>query len=139
MRTCLLLALALNLSFDDAKKGDAKAIDGTWNLVAMTFDGSETAAEKLKGRKVVIADGKMTAFSGGKKGFVNRLALDASKSPARIDLRRDGLDEPALGIYQRKGDRLTLCYGEPGKDRPSAFESKAGRRVFLLVLERAKE
>ena len=135
MTICVILALALLA--DDKKADDGKKLDGTWKVVATTFDGKEVPAKALAGRKVVIGGGKLTAYVGEKKGNVNRITLDGSKKPARINLLRQGLTEPSLGLYELKGDRLTICYGEPGKERPAKLESKEGDRAFLLVLERA--
>ena len=81
-----------------------------------------------------------TAFTvNDKKGNVNKLTLGAAKKPPHVNLLRQGLKEESLGIYELKGDRLKLCYGEPGKGRPEEFESKEGGRVFLIVLQRVKK
>jgi uncharacterized protein (TIGR03067 family) len=104
----------------------------------MTFDGEERPKQALAGLKLVIGDGTLTAYVNDRKGNVNKITLDPKKKPARIDLLRQGLKESALGIYELKGDRLKMCYGEPGKDRPEKFESESGDRLFLLELERVK-
>lgn len=139
MTAFLVVALALVVAEDKpAKKADeAKSLDGEWKVVAMTFDGEERPKKALAGLKVVIGDGKLTAYVNDKKGNVSKVTLDSKKK--QIDLLREGLDESALGIYELKGDKLKLCYGEPGKKRPEKIESEAGDRVFLLELERVKK
>ena len=137
MTPCVLLALALCAADKTEKKADK--IDGTWKVVATTFNGREVPAKSLEGRTVVIGAGELAGYVNEKKGNVNKITLDAKKKPARIDLLRQGLKEASLGIYELKGDKLTICYGEPGAGRPEKFESPEGDRVFLIVLERVKE
>lgn len=43
-----------------------------------------------------------------------------------------------LGIAKVDGDTLTVAYGEPGKERPTRFESVAGSGVLLVVHKKAK-
>src|SRR4051794_29735479 len=123
MMLCVLLALTL--AADKAEKKTEK-IDGKWKVVSAAFNGEGTPAKALAGRTLVIADGELTAYVNDRKGNVNKLTLDADKKPPRIDLLREGLKEPSLGIYELKGDKLTICYGEPGAERPEKLESEAG-------------
>jgi uncharacterized protein (TIGR03067 family) len=133
----LLTLLVVSVPAAD-KPTDATRLRGRWVVVAATFDGKKTPAEALKGREIDFGDGTFTALVGGKKKNTLTFKLDPSKKPKRIDLRREGVADPALGIYALDGGELKLCYGEPGDPRPSAFASKPGSRHFLLVLRRAK-
>ena len=75
---------------------------------------------------------------GDKKGRTLRFTLNPNADPKRIDLDKGGEVGKAYGIYALDKDQLKLCYGEPGAERPKAFESKAGSKVFLIVLKRVK-
>ena len=44
----------------------------------------------------------------------------------------------ALGILKLDGDRLTMGYVMPGKERPTAFESLPESGVFLVVWKRTQ-
>jgi uncharacterized protein (TIGR03067 family) len=118
-----------------APKTDAAALKGVWEIVSTSFDGKEVP---VKGRTLVFGDKEFTAFSGEKQGRTIAFTLDPSKDPKQIDMDRGGTVSKALGIYSLDKDELKLCYGEPGAERPKAFESKEGKKVFLLVLKRAK-
>ncbi|MBM3981462.1 MAG: TIGR03067 domain-containing protein [Planctomycetes bacterium] len=137
---CLALALApLALGADDKKpdpKGDRAALNGKWKVTALTFDGKE---QKVPGERTMVIDADgLTAYTGDKKGRTLTFALDATANPKHIDLTLSATDQKAAGLYVLAGDKLTICYGEPGAARPKKLESKGGDKTFLLVLERAK-
>src|SRR5262249_3052473 len=57
------------------------------------------------------------------------LKLDPSKSPKHLDLTIK--DKSMPGIYQMKGDTLTICIGET--ERPTKLKSREGSKTMLLV------
>jgi uncharacterized protein (TIGR03067 family) len=116
-------------------RADAEALKGIWEVVSTTHDGKDVPA---KGRTLVFSASAFTAYTGDKPERTIAFTLDPTTDPKRIDLDRGGKDGKAYGIYLLDKDELKLCYGEPGAERPKAFESKAGQKVFLLVLKRAK-
>jgi uncharacterized protein (TIGR03067 family) len=133
-----LLLLSLPVAADEKKpdaKVDAEALKGIWEVVSTTHDGKDVPA---KGRTLVFRGNAFTAYTGDKPERTIAFTLDPSTDPKRIDLDRGGKDEKAYGIYLLDKDELKLCYGEPGAERPKAFESKAGKKVFLVVLKKAK-
>jgi len=140
MRSALvnLFVLALPLAAQEKKpdaKDDAEALKGIWEVVSTTHDGKDAPA---KGRTLVFGGNSFTAYTGDKPERAIAFTLDPTTNPKRIDLDRGGKDGKAYGIYLLDKDELKLCYGEPGAERPRAFESKAGKKVFLIVLKKAK-
>lgn len=142
MRTLLslgLFALALGVSSADDKK-DPTA--GKWVIESVTRDGK--ADDDLKGATRTHANGKYAVKPGGgvkSQPIEGTYTIDASKSPVTIDMK------PAAGRYEGKtllgiakvdGDTLTVAFAEPGKDRPTSFESKAGGGVVVAVHKKAK-
>ena len=133
-----LLLLAFALAADDKKpdpKADPAALKGIWEVVSTRYDGNEVPS---KGRTLVFEKTEFTAYVGDKRGRTLKYTLDPTTDPKRIDLDKGGEDGKAFGIYSLEKGELKLCYGEPGDQRPKAFESKPGGKVFLLVLRRVK-
>jgi uncharacterized protein (TIGR03067 family) len=134
----ILLVLTLPAAADDKRpdpKADAAALKGIWEVVSSHFDGNEVPST---GRTLVFGEKEFTAYIADKKGRTLKFTLDAAANPKRIDLDKGGKDGKAYGIYALDKDELKICYGEPGAERPKAFESKAGDKKFLLVLKRVK-
>jgi uncharacterized protein (TIGR03067 family) len=142
MRKLLALGLviaAFGVSAADDKK-DPTA--GKWTVESVTRDGK--ANDPLKGATREHADGKysLTPLPGSSaKATTGTYTVDATKTPITIDMKPKGGTydgKTLLGIAQLEGDTLTVAFAEPGKERPTAFESKAGSGVVLAVHKKAK-
>jgi uncharacterized protein (TIGR03067 family) len=119
-----------------------EAFAGKWVIESALRDGKDDPG--LKGA-VRIHDGEtysVTPVDGSKtppaKGT---FTLDLSKTPVAIDMKPTTgryKDKLLLGIAKVDGDTLVIAFAEPGKDRPTAFESKEGSGIVLAVHRRAK-
>ena len=83
----------------------------------------------------------MQIYSGTDKdpdrGWVIQ-AIDASKSPAWLDLVSDDKSKAAFpAVYQLDGDDLKVCIYKRGKERPA--EVASGKEADLITTKRAKE
>jgi uncharacterized protein (TIGR03067 family) len=125
---------------DDATAKDLKSIQGTWKIVSMRRGGIEEVQGKVEDATAVITGNELT-LTVGKDNFPKAVfKLDATKQPATIDL---GLTTeqgfPNKGIYELKGDALTVCWGGDGKPRPAKLTSTKEGDERLLVLQRLKK
>jgi uncharacterized protein (TIGR03067 family) len=102
------------------------------------------AAEKDAKKISVIneADGKWAIEVDGKVAARGTSKIDPTKKPRAVDLtvtEGDSKGKTALGIYQFEADTRTVCYAQPGKERPAAFSSTVGSGHILVVLKRLKK
>lgn len=137
--TLSLMAATFGLCLAEDKK-DPTA--GKWVIESVTRDGKEAAP--LKGAVREHKDGSYTLSpakdskappSGG------TYTLDTTKSPIAIDMKAKGGTydgKTLLGIVKVDGDTMTICFAEPGKDRPTKFESTAGSGLVLAAAKMAK-
>jgi RNA polymerase sigma factor (sigma-70 family) len=123
---------------DDQAK-DKEKLQGTWEFVSGQLGGKEVQgaeADDIKKQKFVFKGDKVMAKADC------AYMIDPSKKPKEIDLQVD--EGPPQergtwkGIYDLKGDALTLCMAMPNQNRPTEFVTREGEATILLKLKRAK-
>lgn len=134
---CLFAALAVTARADEAADKALKDLQGEWKVEKMTFGGMELPAEAtskmtltFKGNEVIPSDHPKD---------VATIKLDPSKKPAWFDLTPETKKETILGIYELKGDTLTLCLADPKETRPKDFTSTKDSKTGIMVLKRVKK
>jgi uncharacterized protein (TIGR03067 family) len=137
----LLVASGIGyVAADDGK--ELAALDGTWAVVAQTENGEAGKPDEFKGATFVFQAGKMSARLDGKEVGRSSFTIDPGKSPKQIDIvygSGPAKGKTARGIYKLDGEKLVVCEAAPGKDRPTAFESKTGSGVALTTFQRRKD
>jgi uncharacterized protein (TIGR03067 family) len=136
---CCLLALSgfvpqVNGGNDDK---DAATFQGAWDLKSFESDGMKYDAVAMI--QLVVATEKCEYRIAGKAHWEATWKLNSSKQPNAVDLAYisgGDKEKTVLGIYKLAGDSLTLCWGGPGKPRPTAFDSKQG---VVFTYTRAKK
>jgi uncharacterized protein (TIGR03067 family) len=142
----LALAVAVTLcgsvvvGQDNASEQDLKAFQGTWKVTSMMWGGKEEVRGKVQDAAAVIAGNEITVTVEKDNLPKAVFKLDATKMPKTIDLgQADQKTFPNQGIYELKGDTLTLCWGGGGKPRPTKLASTEKGDERLLVLQRVKK
>jgi RNA polymerase sigma factor (sigma-70 family) len=107
---------------DTGAKTDRQKLEGTWIAESVVWEGRRLSMAEIKDR-----DLKLSLKGDGYK-------VDPTKMPGEIDLL-EGKDT-VKGIYRWDGDKLEVCLGARGGERPAAFKSERGTRTFLMTLQR---
>jgi uncharacterized protein (TIGR03067 family) len=118
-------------------------LTGTWVYERQVVEGREIPIADKRKDSIIISGNSLvrTVFQADGKSLPplkSRISVDPTASPKQMD---DDLDvgfriSRRLGIYKLKEDRLTLCYDNTGKQRPTTFDSPAGTSLVLTVLRR---
>jgi len=115
-------------------QSDADRIQGKWKVVS-----ARSGRKSNYGRwsHLVFEGEKILYFRGDRRKQTFGYRLDEDHQPGWFDILLLPSDKSNLGIYELKRDTLRICWTHysPGK-RPTAFESKAGSKTTLFVLQR---
>lgn len=117
---------------------DIDRLQGFWTISALAVDG-QSVPVPLDAQ--IVIEGSRFASMGMGAVYEGTLELDASASPARIDMKFDASPEKGntnLGIYQLKGDSWKLCLATRGTVRPASFASPPGSGIAVETLVRGK-
>lgn len=136
--TCpFALLLCVTASFCQAEDQTLSvAMQGAWIVESLTDSGSEVKV--LEGDKFEFTKDKLRVHEPREKAIIEfSVKLDDTESPKQIDLSLGDLD--SLGIYEFRGSKLVICFAQPGKARPSEFQSKRGDNRRLVTLFRPQE
>jgi uncharacterized protein (TIGR03067 family) len=120
---------------------DVKQVfQGEWKIVEYTKSGSAEKKEELADAKIVVKGDRMAIHFGGKDREAT-FTVDPKADPPAIDLKPQKVGKEVIikGIYKLEKDRITICTGVEGTDRPKEFKSVNDSRTELVVLERVKK
>ena len=137
--SALVLFAAVAFAQDNAKDDLAK-FQGNWTIESVIVEGKELPAEVVGAFKMSFKDNNYTVLIGQEK-TEGSFSLDPSKNPKTIDIvPENGPDRgrKQLGIYEIDGDKIKICAAQPGKDRPTNFETKDKIGYTVMILRRAK-
>jgi RNA polymerase sigma factor (sigma-70 family) len=122
-----------------AGKSDRDLLQGKWEITVAQMFGKDAEGEeggRIRMQKLVVEGDKMTMRHGG------TFKLDPAKKPKEIDfdLQEGPEQEQGLwrGIYELRGDELTMVMALPNGERPREFKTEANVPHMLLKLKRVK-
>jgi len=116
-----------------------RSLEGEWHFVALQADGTDMPAAAFAQSRLLF-DGDRFRMESTEANYDGVFTIDVGEEPMRIDV--DFVDGPeagnrCLGIFEQRGDRLTICLGLVGAGRPHAFATKPGSGHALERLRRA--
>src|SRR5262245_3709309 len=124
---------------------DLALLQGRWEVLSIEQDGKpEPKADRrwfgmtVKGNRTFALD---QAGNANPREPEYTFRLDPSQRPAAIDQTIRDADcppETERGIYELRGDRLTLCLAGVGDRRPATFTTKKSDGRILVTFRRAK-
>jgi RNA polymerase sigma factor (sigma-70 family) len=122
-----------------AGKSDRDQFQGKWEITVAQMFGKDAEGEegdRIRMQKLVVEGDKMTMRHGG------TFKLDPTKKPKEIDfdLQEGPQQEQGLwrGIYELRGDELTMVMALPNGERPREFKTEANVPHMLVKLKRVK-
>jgi uncharacterized protein (TIGR03067 family) len=119
-------------SKDGAAKRDLQQLQGEWRMQSLERNGKKLDDRLVRTYRRTVTDKKHIvtwAEQGVPLKLSTTLTLDPTQNPKAVDvLITDGPlnGKTRLGIYRIDGDIETVCLAQPGKPRPTSFDSKQG-------------
>jgi len=139
--TAAFFAAAVSAKTHGADSVNAKDLVGSWTCLSATIDGRPLVPDTAQELRLTLTADRYKTERGNQVLFDSTYQVDASKTPAQIDMigtEGDLKGKVAPGILKLDGDTLTMCYVMPGKDRPTAFDSQPNSGATLAVWKRVK-
>ncbi len=115
-------------------------IEGKWECQSAVVNGKPLPESTTQLLRLTLEGGRYRTQKGSEVLFDSTYRVDPSREPKEISMvgtEGELRGKEAQGIYQLKGDTLTICYTMPGKPRPATFESQVGAEAYLIVWRRA--
>lgn len=142
MFTNLMIGLVVVVAAPDAKeaaKKDGPSIVGEWKLEKTVRRGKEFSADGQVAIFRFNSDGSLSmSFAGVEIKDQATFTVDATKSPAQMDVTNKLKKEKTLSIYKIDGDTLVTCSADEGAARPTEFTSTAENKTELMTFKRVK-
>ena len=118
-------------------ESDMHAVMGTWVPVRSRGEDIPTPPEDLRDVTLTFVDNRCEVRRGDRLIRHGTYSTDPTPSPKAISVCftesdvPELIDAPMLGIYEVNAERLRICYGPPGGDRPNAFSPEKGNGQYL--------
>jgi uncharacterized protein (TIGR03067 family) len=134
--SAILLFSTFALPSPAGDKTGPKELQGEWiathyedRVGAVPVDAKKPHRLSIKGNRYTFIN-VINVMNNEIKTSTGTFTTDPAKTPKHIDLKSDKGGDGAVGIYELKGNELTLLIVPPESDRPTEF--KADRAVAML-------
>jgi uncharacterized protein (TIGR03067 family) len=117
---------------EEAARGDLERMQGRWQMISMEREGKKLPDPLVKTYKRIVKENeyRVTWVEDGQPAALNTvMTLDPRQNPKAIDILLGNgqlKGKKRLGIYRIDGDTETVCLAQPGKARPTRFDSSQG-------------
>jgi uncharacterized protein (TIGR03067 family) len=133
---CLVLLLLVACKAGSGSADDVKQWQGTWRMAACTYDGQPQTADM---EWVVNGDHYNIRLNQQTHPDPYMFKLDPIQS--HIDVFHHETPPGTYGgslkgIYEIRGDTLTVCYDLTGQQYPTSFDASPGSRRVLYKFQR---
>jgi uncharacterized protein (TIGR03067 family) len=142
MLSLVALAVIGQSGSADKPMTDQAQIQGAWVVISLVNYGETMTPDMVQKAKLTFTENRFR-MTGGEHNFEGTFTLHPEELPKTIEASFVVVDRgekrKATGIYELRGDRLTVCWREDNGGRVSAFKSEAGSPTRLIVLQRARK
>jgi uncharacterized protein (TIGR03067 family) len=125
------------------EKADTRGLAGAWRPVSSEQAGRPEPEEQFRNHRLSFTNDTFTVHRNDEVLMRGTYTVDASTSPATIDMtidehakRPEHKGKVVRGILEQSGDTLKWCAGQPDAERPAAFETREGTEQMLVVFKR---
>ena len=115
-----------------------RALEGEWQFESLEVDGTNMPPGAFAASRLLI-DGDRFRMESTEATYDGIFTVDVDAKPAHIDIEFvEGPEagEHSYGIFELKGESLTLCLGLVGSARPADFKTSKGSGHALERLRR---
>jgi uncharacterized protein (TIGR03067 family) len=116
-----------------ARLSDKAQLQGLWVAESAEALGQPVPVARVQGMRLEFTDTTLRVTEPGKPVAEGTFKLDADANPKEIDAIRNHDERGMRGIYRLDGDKLTICMGEPGPQRPREFRTGPDTGPLLMV------
>lgn len=125
---------------EPAAASDAVKLSGTWRVIGIETGGQDASAEEVAASQMTFTFDEDTLIirRPTRDQELTHYQIDTAVTPARMDIT-NAEEQVEKAIYRLEGNRLMICFAEPGHERPVDFITDENFAGGLLVLEREAE
>ena len=146
-KTVVVLAVVVSAVIGDRAQADpedsqkpgkaAEQLLGTWKMTSIEQNG-QTIKPPLEMMFTFKTDTVEQKVAG--RSQTSKYKLNADK-PEHLDIvrERDGESRIFKMVFSIEGDKLRMCSGRPGAERPTKFASEGGYSIQLLERVKAQD
>jgi uncharacterized protein (TIGR03067 family) len=135
--TLVALGIVMALAVSRAGETPRDALQGVW--IADYVEKNEISIPPiLASLRFTFKGDKLFVSQQGGAEKEHAYAIDPTKSPRHFDIVPPG-EKAVKGIYEVKGDQLTLCVQYGGGERPTEFASQASDFGLVLLMFKKKK